>query len=298
MQIKSLELRARAVMEGISGGMHRSPYHGFSVEFTEYRQYSPGDDLRYLDWRLYARNDRYYIKRFEDETNLRCQLLLDMSRSMDYGSGTFTKADYARTLSASLAFFLASQRDAVGLVTFDDEIREFLPARYRPGHLRRLLHALETPVDGTATDLALPLAHIAERLTKRGMFVLISDMLAPIDELEANLSYLCAQRHEVLVFQILDPSELDFGFDEPALVRDGESGQELYVDPAEVREFYVQEFNAHMARIRTTCDRLGIQFHQVLTTTPLESVLGDFLRSRMHGTTRSARTVQRSRRAV
>src|SRR5882672_11035438 len=161
MTIRSLELRARVVVEGFWNGLHRSPYHGFSVEFTEYRQYTPGDDTRYLDWRLYARSDRYYLKKFEDETNLRCHLLVDQSRSMTYGSVGYTKSDYARTLAATLAWFLNHQGDATGLLTFDEVVREYLPARNRPGHLRHLMLALEKPAEGIATDLASPLRRVA-----------------------------------------------------------------------------------------------------------------------------------------
>ena len=167
MSIKNLELRARVVVEGFWHGLHRSPYHGFSVEFTEYRQYSPGDDPRYLDWRLYARTDRYFIKKFEDETNLRCHLLVDNSRSMTYGSLRWTKAQYANTLAATLAYFLYLQGDAVGLLTFDERIREYLPARHRTGHLRHLMLRLEQPAGGKATDLAAPLKRIIETVKKR-----------------------------------------------------------------------------------------------------------------------------------
>src|SRR5437870_1560610 len=139
MRIKNLELRARVVVEGFMSGLHRSPYHGFSVEFTEYRQYSPGDDPRYLDWKLFARSDRYYLKRFEDETNLRSWLLVDLSKSMGYGSLAYDKASYAKTAAATIAYFLSLQRDAIGLITFDAAIKDFLPARYRPGHLHRLM---------------------------------------------------------------------------------------------------------------------------------------------------------------
>src|SRR6266496_2498866 len=162
MSIRNLELRAKVVVEGFWNGLHRSPYHGFSVEFTEYRQYSPGDDPRYLDWRLYARSDRYYIKKFEDETNLRCQLLVDNSRSMTYGSLDYSKAQYANTLAATLAYFLYLQGDAVGLLTFDEKIREYLPARHRTGHLRHLMLRLEQPAGGSATDLTAPLEHIIQ----------------------------------------------------------------------------------------------------------------------------------------
>src|SRR5438309_5673738 len=175
MAIKNLELRAKVVVEGFWNGLHRSPYHGFSVEFTEYRQYSPGDDPRYLDWRLYARTDRYFIKKFEDETNLRCHLLVDNSRSMTYGSLSYTKAQYANTLAATLAYFLYLQGDAVGLLTFDERIREYLPARHRPGHLRHIMLKLEQPASGAATNLTVPLHRIVRTVKKRALLVLISD---------------------------------------------------------------------------------------------------------------------------
>src|SRR5215470_15631530 len=167
MSIRNLELRARVVVEGFWNGLHRSPYHGFSVEFSEYRQYTPGDDPRYLDWKLFARSDRYYIKRFEDETNLRCHLVLDTSRSMGYGTIGYSKIEYARTAAATVAYFLATQRDAVGLVTFEDRIVEYLPARYRPGHLRRILALLEREPAGRATDLAGPIEELAATVRKR-----------------------------------------------------------------------------------------------------------------------------------
>src|SRR6187549_2437652 len=162
MRIKNLELRARIVVQGFWNGLHRSPYHGFSVEFTEYRQYTPGDDPRYLDWRLYARSDRYYLKRFEDETNLRCYLLVDLSRSMGYSSLAYDKAEYAKTAAATIAYFLSLQRDAVGLVTFDAAIKDYLPARFRPGHLHRLMLCLEQTPAGTGTDLTAPLEQVAK----------------------------------------------------------------------------------------------------------------------------------------
>jgi len=177
MRIKLMELRAKVIVEGFWKGIHRSPYHGFSVEFTEYRQYTLGDDPRYIDWRLYARSDRFYIKKFEDETNLRCHLLIDHSRSMGYGSGGYTKSQYAGTLAATLACFLFTQGDAVGLATFDDQLRKYFAPRNRPGYLRRLMLALEACPEGSATDLGPPLQHIAGMLTRRGLIVLISDLL-------------------------------------------------------------------------------------------------------------------------
>lgn len=280
MRIRSLELRAKIVVEGFQNGLNRSPQHGFSVEFTEYRQYSPGDDPRYLDWKLFARSDRYFIKLFEDETNLRCHLLVDLSSSMEYGS-PFAKSEYARTLAATLAFFLSGQRDATGLMTFDEEVREFVPARFRPGHLRRLLVGLERTAGGRSTSLQRPLAECAERIHKRGMIVLISDLLAPLDQFAPGLMHLRTRGHEVLVFQILDPTELDFEFESPAMFEDVESGRELYIDPESQRAAYLERLNAHLEQIDETCRRLGIPLRRVRTTDPLEHVLGEFLRQRM-----------------
>lgn len=293
MRIKSLELRAKVVVEGFMNGLHRSPYHGFSVEFTEYREYSPGDDPRYLDWRLFARSDRYYIKRFEDETNLRCHLLLDMSRSMGYGTLSYTKADYAKTVAATLAYFLSLQRDAVGLLTFGETITEHLPARYRPGHMHRLMLCLEHAPSGSKTDVAAPLERIAATVTKRGLIVLISDLLAPIDTLEQNLGHLRARGHEVVLLRVLDPSELSFEFRDPAMFRDAESGRELYVDPDAVRESYLRDFGEHAAAIEATCTNLGIDYYQISIDRPLELVLSDFLNARL----RRGRQVGRRRAA-
>ncbi|MFV0444498.1 MAG: DUF58 domain-containing protein [Planctomycetaceae bacterium] len=280
MQIRSLELRAKGVVEGFLTGLHRSLYHGFSVEFTEYRQYVPGDDPRYLDWRLYARSDRYYVKRFEDETNLRCYLLVDTSRSMSFGTLGFSKSEYARTLAATLAYFLTLQRDAVGLVRFDAEIEDFLPARYRSGHLRRMLLALERPSEGTATELARPLDQVAERIAKRGLVVLISDLLCPVDELHAKLASLRARGHEVVLFQTLDPAEVKLDFERPTLFHDLESGQEIYVDPEATRRDYQQRLEDHQQRIQQACDGLGVDVRRTLTDQPFEVSLGEFLRSR------------------
>src|ERR1041385_8788312 len=204
MSIRNLEMRARVVVEGFWTGIHRSPYHGFSVEFTEYRQYTPGDDPRYLDWRVFARSDRYFIKKFEDETNLRCHLLVDNSRSMSYGSRGYSKAQYAATLAATLAYFLYLQGDAVGLLTFDEQIREYLLARHRTGHLRHLMLALEKPAGGQDTNLAAPLKRIAEIVRKRGVIVLLSDFLTAVERLETELMAITAAGHEVIVFQVLD----------------------------------------------------------------------------------------------
>jgi uncharacterized protein (DUF58 family) len=280
MSIRNLELRARTVVEGFWHGMHRSPYHGFSVEFTEYRPYVPGDDPRYLDWKLVGRTDRYFIKKFEDETNLRCHLLVDLSRSMSFGSRGYPKADYARTLAATLGWFLSQQGDAVGLMTFDGAVREYLPARHRPGHLRQLMHALEKPAEGRSTDLAAPLRRIVELVRKRGLIVLISDLLAPLESLAAPLAMLTASGHEVIVFQVLDPAELTFDFNAAARFEDLETGRDIFLEPALARGNYLRQMAGHLASVRETCRGLGIIHTQLSSAQPLETVLFDFLKAR------------------
>jgi len=280
MAIRNLELRAKTVVEGFWHGLHRSPYHGFSVEFTEYRPYTTGDDPRYLDWKLVARTDRFFIKKFEDETNLRAHLLVDGSRSMTFGSRGYTKATYATTFAATLAYFLHHQGDAVGLLTFDEAVREYLPARNRTGHLRQLMLALEQPAGGRATDLASPLQRMAEMLRKRGLVVLISDLLAPINTLETSLALLTASGHEVLLFQVLDPAEVNFSFEAAAKFRDLETGHDLFLEPALARAGYQRLFEAHRADVRAICERLGITLHALVIDQPLELALYHFLLGR------------------
>ena len=281
MRLKSMGLRAKVIVEGFWKGIHRSPYHGFSVEFSEYRQYTLGDDPRYIDWRLYARSDRFYIKKFEDETNLRCHLLIDHSRSMGYGSGGYTKSQYAGTLAATLAYFLFTQGDAVGLATFDDQIRQYMLPRNRPGYLRRLMLALEASPKGNATDLGPPLQQIAGMLTRRGLIVLISDLLTSIDRLEPDLGYLCAGGHDVVVFHVLDPAELNFDFDSPALFQDIETGRNMYVNPPDAKTAYKRMLNKHLAKTKSTCQNLGIDYHLFAIDRPFDLALLDFLQDRM-----------------
>ena len=280
MVIRNLELRARVVVEGFWNGLHRSPYHGFSVEFTEYRQYTPGDDTRYLDWRLFARSDRYYLKKFEDETNLRCHLLVDQSRSMNFGANNVSKADYGRTLAATLAWFLNGQGDAIGLFTFDQQVRDYLPARHRHGHMRQIMLALEKQTAGTSTNLAAPLQRVSELIRKRGLVVLISDLFAPLDELEKSLGQLAAAGHELIVFQVLDPSELAFDFHRAMLFQDIESERDVYLDPETARPEYQRRLDEHNQRIESACRKLGVAFHRLITSRPLELALLDFLRGR------------------
>ena len=290
MRIKNLEMRAKIVVEGFMSGLHRSPYHGFSVEFTDYRQYSVGDDLRYLDWKLFARQDRYYIKRFEDETNLRCYLLVDMSKSMGFGTIEFNKSEYAKTMAATLAWFLNRQRDAVGLTTFGDRIVDLIPARYRAGHLRRLMVTLENTTSGDSTDLAAPLEQIADSVSKRGLVVLISDLLAPVEQLKQNLGFLRSRGHDIMILRTLDPGEVDLKFDQATMFQDLETGKEIYVDPKTAASDYKKRFNDHETAIKEVCDQLGIDFFQIKTDQPLETALFNLIQVRAQ----RGRTVKRA----
>lgn len=282
MKIKSMELRARAVVEGFWRGIHRSPYHGFSVEFTEYRPYTYGDDPRYVDWRVYARSDRFYIKKFEDETNLRCHLLVDHSRSMEFASVGYSKGQYAGTLAATLTYFLFTQGDAVGLATFDDRIRQYMPPRNRPSYLRRLMVALESAPQGKATDLGPPIQGLGQMLTRRGLIVMISDMLSSLDRLEADLRHLRAAGHDVVLFHVLDPAELHFEFEAPALFEDLESGRDMFIDPTVAEKDYKQKLNEHLDNIKSICQGLEIDYHLFATDRPFDSALIEFLQHRMH----------------
>lgn len=281
MRIKSLQLRARVIVEGFYAGLHRSPFRGFSAEFSEYREYSPGDDVRYVDWRLYARSDRYYVKQFEDETNLFCHILVDTSRSMAFGSQGVSKSDYARTLAATIAHFLHLQHDAVGLVTFDEKITEYLPPRHRPSYLQHLMAALQREPAGRSTNLARPLEQIAQNVRRRGLIILISDLLAPSVDLNKQLGYLRSRGHDVMVLRVLDPAELDFPFPEARVFLDMESGNKMYVDPQSAREEYLRRFRTHADSLRRCCSDLGIEYSVCPTTRPLELCLFELLSFRM-----------------
>jgi len=280
MSIRSLELRAKVVVDGFRTGLNRSPRHGFSVEFSEYRQYTQGDDPRFLDWKLFARTDRSYIRLFEDETNLRCYLISDFSRSMSFGSLAWNKHEYARTIAAALAWLLNRQGDAVGLSLFDEQVRTVVPARYRPGQLRRIMVTLEEPTSGRDTNPAAALEHAAARLPRRGLAIVISDLLAPVEQFEEGLKLLRGVGHDVIVFQVLDPVELTLDIDGPHLFEDLESQTKLYADPELSRENFQQQIQAHNEQVEAVCSKYGASFVRAITNEPLEMVLSGFLHAR------------------
>jgi uncharacterized protein (DUF58 family) len=280
MSIRNMELRARVVVQGLWNGLHRSPFHGFSVEFSEYRQYVSGDDTRFIDWRLAGRTDRYYVKKFEEETNLRCFFLVDQSKSMSYGSAGYTKAEYGATLAATLGYFMELQNDAIGVLTFADTLRDYLPARHRPGHLRQFMLTLEKQTTGDSTNIEAPLRRVSELVQKRGLLVIISDFLTSLDTLEQSLRQLRAWGHEIAIFQILDRAEIDLNFDKASLFHDVESGRELYIDPTFARRNYLERLRSHSDHLHRICRTEGIAFHLAVTDRPMEYSLVEFLRDR------------------
>lgn len=276
----NMELVARQVVEGFLTGRHRSPYHGFSIEYLDHRAYTPGDEIRTLDWKMLARSDKYFVKLFEDETNLRAYILLDCSHSMDFRSGTLSKLEYGSYLAAALSYLLLRQNDAVGLVLFDREVRHFLPPRARPTQFRRVLDLLEKPAPGADTDVAAVLHEIAERIKRRGLVVLISDLIDDEARLASGLQHFRHKRHEVLVFQVLDDAELHFPYDRLTRFRDMEGAGRVVVNPKSVRQRYLARLQAFIERLKQECFQRKISYHLINTKQPYDLALAEYLDKR------------------
>jgi uncharacterized protein (DUF58 family) len=283
-RLKGLELRARLVVEGFISGLHKSPYHGFSVEFAEHRQYMPGDPVTHLDWKVFGKTDRYYLKEFEEETNLRCQILLDCSGSMAFGTSGLTKFEYARTLAAALAYLMQQQRDAVGLTAFSDRLVADLPSRSARVHLHLLLRELSSlsPADATSTREAF--GNLADRLKRRGLVIIISDLLTDPALVIRGLKHFRHRRHEVVVFQVLDPREIDFDFPRAARFEDMETGEILPTLPAQIRRSYVSQMRALTDTYRRNCLESLVDYHLLNTEVPFGHALYAYLgkRSRLY----------------
>jgi len=279
-KLKGMELKARLVVEGFIAGLHKSPYHGFSVEFAEHRQYMPGDNIRDIDWKVFAKSDRYYIKQYEEETNLKAYLLLDCSASMGYGSGETIKLDYSSLLVASLSFLMLKQRDAVGLVTFDDKIRRYIPPRSKSGHLHLLLRELANQKPSDRTDIASALHEMAERISRRGLIVIFSDLLDDPDKIISGLKHFRHKNHEVILFHILDPRERDFAFPTEAIFKDMETGEEITTLPWQIKKHYEQATNDFSDRIASECRQSRIDYHLIDTSKPFDLALYAFLAKR------------------
>src|SRR5512138_3387359 len=279
-KLTRLDLTARLVVEGFLTGLHRSPYHGFSVEFAEHRQYMPGDPLRHLDWRVLAKSDRKYIKQYEEETNLRAMLLVDTSASMGYGSHGITKLDYARQLAAALAYLMLRQNDAVGMFAFATGRAELIPPRSTMGHARPLLLLLEKLTPGGATDFASSLHSLAERMTRRGLVVILSDLLDDPERIAQAIHHFRHRKHEVLVFHILDPMEVSFDFQREAVYVDLESGERVTTRPRELRTDYRQRVSAWRETLRQACIEKRADYVPLTTDQPYDRALLEYLSKR------------------
>jgi len=283
-RLRSIDLRARLVVEGFLAGLHRSPFKGFSVEFTEHRQYMPGDELKRIDWRVYGRTDRFFIREYEEETNLRACIVLDSSNSMSFRTSGITKLEYASCLAASLAYLLLHQKDSCGLITFSSRIDSFIPPRSTPAHLNVLLGALDKLRPGGDTNVAATLHQLAERVKRRGLIILLSDLWDDESAVVSALRHFRFRKHEVLVFHILDPAERDFGFRQPLVLRDLESGAELTVDPRVVGQEYRRALAERLAQFERRCAEGMIDYHRFTTDTPFDQALFSYLerRRRLH----------------
>lgn len=279
-KLANMDLRARLIVEGFIAGLHRSPYHGFSVEFAEYRAYNTGESTKNVDWRLYGRTDRYYVKVFEDETNLRATLLVDRSASMGFMSGELSKLRYASLLSAALSYLMIMQRDAVGLVLFDDTIGKILPHRSSKQHLMTLLRELDAIEPGERTEIGSALHGIAERLRRRGLVVLISDLMDDAEKVLSGLKALRHRGHEVVVFQVLDDKEITLDYTGEMRFVDMETDEKIRTQPWFLREEYRRSVKRWIREIELGCREHAIDYQLVTTATPFDQALVSYLNKR------------------
>ena len=280
-RISSLELVARTVVDGFIAGLHRSPHLGFSVNFAEYRSYRPGDDIRKIDWKVYGRTDRFFVKEFEGETNTSIYLVLDCSRSMDYSSGgDIRKLEYGQFLAASLGYFAFKQRDSVGFISYDNDVVDYIPARGSIGHLNTILHTIEKVHAGKRTDFVKPLIRVAERLRRRGIIVVISDLYDEPANVLNGLRHLSFRGNDVIVFQILDPAELHFNFPDAAQFIDMETGAEMHVIPDYIRQEYRKLLQRQIGQYEKECRKDRMDFALIDTSQPLDSALFSYLARR------------------
>ena len=280
-RISRLDLRARHIVEGFLSGMHRSPYFGQSVEFRQHREYTPGDDLRHVDWKVWARQDRLTVKQFDEDTNLRCTLMVDVSKSMEYGSGHMNKYEIACTIAASLAYLILQQQDAVGCVTFDEKIRTTVPTRTKRTHLNSIIESLNVQNPSDKTDMAALLRQVAETYPRRGVMVLISDLLTEREPLFKGLRLLKQRGHDCLVLHVMDDDELDFTFAGPTRFEGLESDEALNCNPRGLREGYLEALHEFLDEVRHTSAKHGIDYKLIRTSEPLDAALATFISTRM-----------------
>jgi len=264
-------------------GVHKSPFHGFSVEFAEHREYVQGDDLRHVDWKVFGKTDKFYLKQYEQETNLVSYLLLDTSESMRYQSAgaALSKLEYSKCVAASLAYMILQQQDSVGMVTFDREIRTLVRASSNPSHLKQLLHVMQESVPERKSSTGPIFHELAERLKKRGIVVILSDLFDDIPSIMAGLKHFRHRRHEVVVFHVLDPAELDFPFQQTTLFRGLEGLPEVLTDPRSLRKAYLEEFNRFLTDVKRGCRAHRVDYVQIRTDQSLDVALSSYLASRL-----------------
>ena len=275
-KLDNLSLKARMVVEGFIVGLHKSPYHGFSVEFSEHRSYGAGDEIRHIDWKLYGKTDRFFIKQFEEETNLLTHLLVDQSQSMYYSSHGITKLEYAKVISAALAYLMLKQQDAVGLTLFDSEIRDYLPPRSKSSHLNALFSRLNKIQPGPETAIAPMLHKSAEAIKKRGLIILISDLFDNPEDVISGLKHFRYKGHEVLVIHVLDPQELALKFNERTRFKDMESGEEIITEPWHIQKDYQENISAFCDYYKSICHKNQMDYILANTGIPLDSVLTEY----------------------
>jgi len=279
--LEGLDLQARLVVEGYVAGMHPSPYHGFSVEFAEHREYVPGDDIRHVDWKVWSKTDKFYLKQYEEETNLLLYLLLDSSESMSYASGNnVTKLMYAQFVAAALAYMVLQQQDSVGLALFDDMVRRYLKPAGQPSHLKELLHVMDVMPAREKSDLGIVFHDLAERFKKRGVVAIFSDLFDDVPRIIAGLKHFRHRRHEVIVFHILDPAELEFPFRQTTLFKGLEGMPEILTEPHALRRAYQAEISAFLAEIKKGCQMINIDYVPLRTDQELDTALSSYLASR------------------
>ncbi len=280
-KISNMELVARLVVEGFITGLHKSPYHGFSVEFAEHRQYMPGDEIKHVDWKIYAKTDRYYIKQFEEETNLKAYLIVDVSRSMGFASpGRMRKLDYARSIAAALAHLMVQQRDAVGVTLFDETVRSHMPPHATKSYLRELLTALERAEAGKGTATAASLHQIADRIKRRGLVIVLSDLFDDPAQVMTALRHFRHKKNEVIVMEVLDPLERSFAFGADAVFKDLETGEELTTQPWHIQKAYQASMAEFLERYKTACRENNIDYVLLDTSTPFDVALFEYLHKR------------------
>jgi uncharacterized protein (DUF58 family) len=279
-KLQNMELKARLIVEGYIAGLHRSPYHGFSVEFAEYRPYMQGDNIKSIDWKVYAKTDRTYVKVFEEETNLIANILVDKSGSMGFPEGGTTKLDYGCMLAASLTYLLIRQQDAVGLCLFDDEIRRLIPHRSVRKQMFQILHTLDGVTPGAKTSISPALHEMAERMSRRGLVVLISDLMDKPDDVLMGLKHFRHRQHEVVVFHILDPREMDIDYKEAVEFEDMETGEKLRVEPQFLRTQFKSDVRAWIDTLERGCRNHQIDYHLLRSDTPFDVALTAFLGKR------------------